>query len=202
MYILRACIYVVINFNSHYSRIIDMYITNDKRCHKLLSSDGITSPVLTIDNVEGLFEGTTVNVKVQKTRFASIGSTSSIAKNLDEYQYIVCREIRSIPDVNPYKKDLQKYRVLIISAFAKLITTLTSLSSDKNLQEWNRFAHILLTHVSETVVKARLQHEKYDSTNSKLMNSTAVAKQNQIRDVSKFLDIPEQEMDKLLEEIY
>jgi len=179
-----------------------MYITNDKRCHKLLSSDGITSPVLTIDNVEGLFEGTTVNVKVQKTRFASIGSTSSIAKNLDEYQYIVCREIRSIPDINPYKKDLQKYRVLIISAFAKLITTLTSLSSDKNLQEWNRFAHILLTHVSETLVKARLQHEKYDSTNSKTMNSTTLAKQNQIRDVSKFLDIPEQEMDKLLEEIY
>jgi len=194
--------YVVINFNSHYSRIIDMYITNDKRCHKLLSSDGITSPVLTIDKVEGLFEGTTVDVKVQKTRFASIGSTSSIAKNLDEYQYIVCREIRSIPDINPYKKDLQKYRVLIISAFAKLITTLTSLRSDKNLQEWNRFAHILLTHVSETLVKARLQHEKYDSTNSKLMNSTALAKQNQIRDVSKFLDIPEQEMDKLLEEIY
>ena len=202
MYILRARIYVVINFNSHYSRIIDMYITNDKRCHKLLSSDGITSPVLTIDKVEGLFEGTTVDVKVQKTRFASIGSTSSIAKNLDEYQYIVCREIRSIPDINPYKKDLQKYRVLIISAFAKLITTLTSLRSDKNLQEWNRFAHILLTHVSETLVKARLQHEKYDSTKSKLMNSTALAKQNQIRDVSKFLDIPEQEMDKLLEEIY
>jgi len=189
-------------FNSHYSRIINMYITNDRRCHKLLSSDGITSPVLTIDNVEGLFEGITVNVKVQKTRFASIGSTSSIAKNLDEYQYIVCREIRSIPDINPYKKDLQKYRVLIISAFAKLIPMLTSLSSDKNLQEWNRFAHILLTHVSETLVKARLQHEKYDSTNSKLMNSTGLAKQNQIKDVCKFLDISEQETDKLLEEIY
>ena len=189
-------------FNSHYSRIINMYITNDRRCHKLLSSDGITSPVLTIDNVEGLFEGITVNVKVQKTRFASIGSTSSIAKNLDEYQYIVCREIRSIPDINPYKKDLQKYRVLIISAFAKLIPMLTSLSSDKNLQEWNRFAHILLTQVSETLVKARLHHEKYDSTNSKLMNSTGLAKQNQIKDVCKFLDISEQETDKLLEEIY
>src|SRR5215469_12619591 len=109
MYILRACIYVFINFNSHYYRIINMYITNDRKCHKLLSNDGITSPVLTIDKVEGLFEGITVNVKFQKTRFASIGNTSSLAKNLDEYQYIVCREIRSIPDINPYKKDLQKY---------------------------------------------------------------------------------------------
>ena len=79
---------------------------------------------------------------------------------------------------------------------------LTSLSSDKNIQEWNRFAHILLTQVSETLVKARLHHEKYDSTNSKLMNSTGLAKQNQIKDDCKFLDISEEETDKLLEEIY
>jgi hypothetical protein len=179
-----------------------MYITNDRKCHKLLSNDGITSQILTIDKVGGLFEGITVNVKFQKTRFASIGSTSSLAKNLDEYQYIVCREIRSIPDNNPYKKDLQKYRVLIISAFAKLIPMLTSLSSDKNLQEWNRFAQILLTQVSETLAKARVNHERYDGTNSRLMNSTALSKQNQIKDVCKFLDISEQEMDKLLEDLY
>ncbi|HXX95584.1 MAG TPA: hypothetical protein VEL11_00505 [Candidatus Bathyarchaeia archaeon] len=179
-----------------------MYITNDRKCHKLLSNDGITSPVLIIDKVEGLFEGITVNVKFQKTRFASIGSTSSFAKNLDEYQYIVCHEIRSIPDINPYKKELQKYRVLIISAFAKLIPMLASLSSDKNLQEWNRFAQILLTQVSETLVKARDSHERYDGTNSKLRNSTALSKQNQIKDVCKFLDISEQEMDKLLEDLY
>lgn len=179
-----------------------MYITNDRKCHKLLSNDGITSPVLTIDKVEGLFEGITVNVKFQKTRFTSIGNTSSLAKNLDEYQYIVCREIRSIPDINPFKKDLQKYRVLIISAFAKLISMLTSLSSDKKLQEWNRFAQILLTQISETLVKARVNHEKYDGTNSKLMDSTSLSKQNQITDVCKFLDISEQEMDKLLEELF
>jgi hypothetical protein len=141
-------------------------------------------------------------VKFQKTRFASIGITSSLAKNLDEYQYIVCSEIRSIPDINPYKKDLQKYRVLIISAFAKLIPMLTSLSTDKSLQEWNRFAQILLAQVSETRVKARDNHEKYDGTNSKLMDSTSLSKQNQITEVCKFLDISEQEMDKLLEELY
>jgi hypothetical protein len=168
-----------------------MYITNDRKCHKLLSNDGITSPVLTIDKVEGLFEGITVNVKFQKTRFASIGSTSSFAKNLDEYQYIVCREIRSIPDINPYKRDLQKYRVLIISAFAKLIPMLASLSSDKNLQEWNRFAQILLTQVSETLVKARVNHERYDGTNSKLMSS-----------VFEFFGVPEEEVDRLIQSVY
>lgn len=144
-------------------------------------------------------------MKFQKTRFASIGNTSSLAKNLDEYQYIVCREIRSIPDINPYKKDLQKYRVLIISAFAKLIPMLTSLSSDKNLQEWNRFAQILLTQVSETLVKARVNHEKNDGfieSTSKHMDSTSLSKQNQITDVCKFLDISEQEMNMLLEELF
>jgi hypothetical protein len=75
---------------------------------------------------------------------------------------------------------------------------LASLSSDKNLQEWNRFAQILLTQVSETLVKARLNHPRFDGTNSK----SSLPKQNQITDVCKFLDIPEQEMDKLLEELY
>jgi hypothetical protein len=121
---------------------------------------------------------------------------------LDEYQYIVCSEIRSIPDINPYKRELQKYRVLIIASFTKLIDILTSLSSDRNLQEWNRFAQILLTQVSETLVKLRFNQKRYDGTNNKLMNSTALSKQNQITDVCKFLDIPEQEMDKLLEELY
>jgi hypothetical protein len=110
---------------------------------------------------------------------------------LDEYQYIVCREIRSIPDINPYKKDLQKYRVLIISSFAKLIPILASLRSDKNLQEWNRFAQILLTQVSETLVKARVNHKRYDGTNSKLMSSAF-----------DFFGVPEEEVDRILQSVY
>ena len=97
---------------SYYSSIINRYIINDIKCHKLLSKDGITSQDLVIDRIEGLFEGIAVNVKFQRNRVASIGSTSTIAKNLDEYQHIVCSEIRSIPDSNPYKKELQKYWLL------------------------------------------------------------------------------------------
>jgi hypothetical protein len=108
-------------------RIINRYIINDTKCHKLLSKDGITSQDLVIDRIEGLFEGIAVDVKFQRNKVASIGSTSTIAKNLDEYQHIVCSEIRSIPDSNSYKKELQKYRVLIIASFAKLIDILASL---------------------------------------------------------------------------
>lgn len=144
-----------------------------------------------MDRIEGLFEGIAVNVRFQRNRVASIGSTSTIAKNLDEYQHIVCSEIRSIPDSNAYKKDLQKYRVLIIASFAKLNPILASLRSDKDLQEWNRFAQILLTQISDTLVKARGNQKRHDGTNSKLMTSAF-----------DFFDVPEEEVDRMLQAIY
>jgi hypothetical protein len=168
-----------------------MYIINDRKCHKLLSKDGVTSQDLVIDKIEGLFEGIAVNVKLQRTRLASIGRTSSLTKNLDEYQYIICYDIRSIPDISPYKKELQKYRVLIFASFAKLISILTFLRSDKELQEWNRFAEVLLTQISETIVKVRANHKKHDCTKSKLTRSAF-----------DFFGVPEEEVDRILQTLY
>ncbi len=85
---------------------------------------------------------------VQRSRFSGIGSTSSIAKNLDEYQYIICSEIQYLPDTNLFKKELQKYRIIIMASFAKLIPILSSQGSDTDLEEWNQFAQVLLTQVS------------------------------------------------------
>lgn len=176
---------------SHYSRIINRYIINEIKCHKLLSKDGITSQDLVIERIEGLFEGIAVDVKFQRNKVASIGSTSSIAKNLDEYQFIVCSEIRSIPDSNSYKKELQKYRVLIIASFVKLIPILASLTTDKDLQEWNHFAQVLLTQISETRFNARVNQKRYDGTNSKL-----------VRSAFDFFGVPEEEVDRLLQAVY
>src|SRR5919108_224244 len=91
--------------------IVNKYIITDIKCHKLLSKDGVTTQDFVIDKIEGLFEGISVNIKLQRSRFPSIGSTSSIAKNLDEYQYIICSEIRSLPDSNSFKKELQKKKL-------------------------------------------------------------------------------------------
>lgn len=182
---------IIITLNSHYFRIINRYIINDIKCHKLLSKDGITSQDLIIDRIDGLFEGVAVNVRFLRNSMASIGSTTSIAKNLDEYQHIVCSEIRSIPDSNPYKKDLQKYRVLIIASFAKLATILASLRYDKHLQEWNHFAQVLLTQISDTLVRARGNQKRYDGTNSKLVSSAF-----------DFFDVQEEEVDRMLQAVY
>ena len=170
--------------------IINKYIINDLKCHKLSSKDGITTQDLVIDKVEGLFEGIFMNTKIERGRLLGIGNTSGITKNLDEYQYIVCSEIRSIPDANPYKKELQKYRIIIIASFVKLIPILYS-RSDKDLQKWNYFAQILLTQVSETLVKARLN--KYDKANNN---------NNFVKPMFDYFNIPEKHVDTILQSIY
>ena len=78
-----------------------------------------------------------------------------------------------------------------IASFAKLNPILASLRSDKDLQEWNHFAQVLLTQISETLVKARVNQKRYDGTNSKLMRS-----------VFDFFDVPEEEVDRMLQAVY
>jgi hypothetical protein len=171
--------------------IVNKYIINDIKCRKLLSKDGITTQDLVIDKIEGLFESISVNVKLHRSRFTSIGVTSSIAKNLDEYQYIVCSEIRSLSDSNPFKKELQKYRIVIIASFAKLIPVLSSPRSDKDLQDWNRFAQMLLIQVSEMLHKMRLNQKGYEKSNSQV-----------IKTAFDFFGISEEEVDNMLYNIY
>jgi hypothetical protein len=65
--------------------IVNKHISTVQKCHKLLSKDGITTQELVIDRLDGLFEGISVNIKLQRTRLANIGYTASI------------EEFRSIP---------------------------------------------------------------------------------------------------------
>jgi len=169
--------------------IVNKYIINDIKCHELLSKDGVTTQDLVIDNVS--FQDISVNIKLQRSRFPSIGSTSSIAKNLDEYQYIICSEIRSLPDSNLFKKELQKYRIIIIASFAKLIPILSSLGSDTDLKEWNQFAQVLLTQVSEMRQKTRVNQKGYEKSNSRALKSAF-----------DFFSISEEEVDNILQNIY
>jgi hypothetical protein len=170
--------------------IIKKYIINDVKCHKLLSSDGITSRDLAIEKVGGLLEGITLDTKAEASMLPSIVKASGIAKNLDEYQYIICSEVRDIPDTNLYKKELQKIRIAIIASFAKLISILRS-RSDKDLQKWNNFAQILLTQISEILVKVRLKQDKHDNINKDLLKSTF-----------DYFDLPESDVDRMLQRIY
>src|SRR5919197_1834016 len=118
--------------------IISKYINNDTKCHKLLSSDGISSTDLAIEKSSGLFESVRANKKSEASLLPSILKPSGIAKDLDEYQYIVCSEVCDIRDANPYKKELQKYRIATVASMLKLVSILFS-RLDKDLQNWSYF---------------------------------------------------------------
>ena len=174
--------------------IVNKHIATVQKCRKLLSKDGITTQELVIDRLDGLFEGISANIKLQRTVLANIGQTATIAKNLDQYHFIICSEIPSMHDSNPLKLQLQKYRIAIIASFVKLIPLLRTLNSDKDLQTWNSFAYILLTEASETVVKARTNQNKV----SKPYNNNNV----RLKEALDFFDVPENEIDRELDSMY
>ena len=112
-------------------RIIYKYITSGIKCAKILAEDGITTKELVISQLDGLSREMSVNINLLLGKYPNITRTASIAKNLDEYQFLVCREISSIPDFDPLKIQLQKYRVGVIAAFAKLVDLSASKFSAK-----------------------------------------------------------------------
>lgn len=172
-----------------YRAIIDRYVINDVKCCKLLSKDGITTQELVIEKVEGIIKGIWIDARVQVPLVPGLGSACGILKNLDQYQYIVCSEIRSFPDSNPYKKDLQKYRITIIAAFAKFAMIIDS-RADIVIREWIRFAQLLLELISDALVKARLGNDYARSSN---ISSSSMFD---------YFSIPEREVEYLLQEIY
>jgi|SRR6476469_3415139 len=170
--------------------IINKHIDSSK-CRKLLSEDGITSQHLVVNKLEGLFENVSVNIRLQRLKLSSIGDTVSILKNLDEYQFIICSDIKSMSDINTLKLQLQKYRIAIIASFTKLVPILIALNSNKDLQEWNFFAKTLLMEISEAVTKTRTNREYIKLHDTK-----------KIKDTLKFFEVPENEIDKTVKAMY
>ncbi len=168
-------------------RIIERYIINDVKCCKFLTEDGITTSWLSIKSIEGIFEGLRIDAS-RETIPPIFRSACGILKNLDDYQYIVCSEIRSIPDSNPYKKILQKYRITIVAAFAKFIVTIRS-RMIVALRDWTRIAQQLLTEISDTLAKARI-------------NSTTLSNYKEVGSVFDYFGMHVKEVDDLLDAIY
>ena len=125
-------------------------------CSKLLSGDGITTSNLTIKGVHGIFGPVSIDVRTARKSVPAIGDVASAAKNLDEYQFLICSLVPSLPDSNPSKMELQKYRVAIIAAFAKLVPLLLLLKDMRQdeLVQWSKHAKALLEETSDTYLKA------------------------------------------------
>ena len=130
-------------------------IAQGSLCRRLLDKDGINSPDLIVSRLPKIFDELVINMKSARIKTPKIGDTASIAKNLDEYQYLICSEVSSIPDHNPIKIALQKYRISIIACFAKLIEVLKHFNREHELELWNSLAKLILIKSSETFAIAR-----------------------------------------------
>ena len=146
----------------HVPSILNAIISRElssSSCRKILAADGVTSSYLSINSSPGLFLATSLDVREAKKTFTEIGEVASAAKNLDEYQYLICSLVPSLPDSNASKVLLQKYRVAIFAAFAKLVSILGG--NPGELGEWSRQARWLVEETSEAYLQAKSGIQTY-----------------------------------------
>ena len=155
-------------------------------CNKLLAGDGITTSYLNIKGMHGIIDPVSIDIRQVRKDVSAIGETSSTAKNLDEYQFLICSFVPSLPDSNLSKLQLQKYHIAIIASFAKLSTILKEIRPD-TLTQWNKYAKLLLEETSDAYVKAK--------SNAKLQLTIH-------KEIFAFFGVPEDLIDSALKAIY
>jgi hypothetical protein len=178
--------------NSLLDIIVQRLFHYSSKCSRLISSDGITTRNFSIDSLDGIFEGVTIDAHLSRRNLLSLGNTMSTAKNLDDYQYKICLEVPSIPDSDPIKLQLQKFRIAIIASFAVLVMRIKSSNAEDELRKWNSFATILLRKTSEFVTNLRTNKgiiENYDDS-------------RHLSDAFDFFKVPRGDMEKALADVY
>ncbi|MEM2140087.1 hypothetical protein [Nitrososphaera sp.] len=137
-------------------------VMSQTRCRKFLAGDGITTLDFTVSEFGGAFGGVSIDARAAKKSSQAFADAFSVAKNLDEYQYRICALVPSLAD-SPAKTLLQKYRVAIAAAFAKLVHLIKH--EQGGLQAWTAHARLVLVEASDAYVAvaagpARLQKPK------------------------------------------
>jgi hypothetical protein len=122
-------------------------VISQTKCTKFLERDGIAVPEFTINTFAGVFERLSIDARAAKKNSSMFGKIFSIAKNLDEYQYKICKQVPSMTD-SPVKVMLQKHRIAIAAAFAKLVYAIRE--DQDALAAWAEHAYLLLVEVSDT----------------------------------------------------
>lgn len=137
-------------------------VSNTNACAKLLDSDGITTKNLVLRNYDNSILINCKDVKKFKEIYPLTGVSFAIIKNLDEYQYILCKYIPEIKDSDFYKIKFQKIRILIYVFFKHLSHVLINLTSKNKrntmiLDKMNKLGNSLLLEISEMILEYRQQ---------------------------------------------
>ena len=120
------------------------------------------------------------NVNALKGKIDGIGVSFAITKNLDEYQFLICKYIPALPDHDIFKLKFQKMRLLITMFINKMVDVLLQPKiNSKALADLNKHGNAILLEVSELThefrerdkddrVKYLLNEENMDMINLKM----------------------------------
>jgi hypothetical protein len=129
---------------------ISKSVISSTSCKKFLASDGISSSNLLLKDQSGKVLLSCKNVNALKGKIDGIGVSFAITKNLDEYQFLICKYIPTLPDHNVFKLKFQKVRLLIIMFINKMVDVLLQPKiNSKVLADLNKHGNAILLEVSE-----------------------------------------------------
>ncbi|HYF98911.1 MAG TPA: hypothetical protein VD815_02350 [Candidatus Saccharimonadales bacterium] len=122
-------------------------------CKRLLEFDGITSNRLVMRDQRGKLLLSCKNVPALKEKIKDIGTSITIIKNLDEYQYLICKYVPHLSDQNVFKFKFQKIRLLIFLFIKKFANVLLETESKASilLDELNKSGKGILLETSELI---------------------------------------------------
>ena len=159
---------------------ISKSVISSTTCKKYLASDGISSNNLLLKDQTGKVLLNCKNVNVLKGKIDGIGVSFAITKNLDAYQFLICKYIPALPDHDMFKLKFQKMRLLITMFINKMVDVLLqSKINSKALADLNKHGNAILLEVSELThefrerdkddrVKYLLNEENMDMLNLKM----------------------------------
>lgn len=161
------------------------YVLNNFHNRRILIENGIDTRRLVIAKLDSIFEKSLVEILDIKKINPEIGKTSSLIKNLDEYQYIFGNLIPEMDDKNRFKMDMQKSRVYIFYAMTVIINYFKKNQFEK-IDAWNTNVNNL-EKISEFYVDYR---------------NNDLDKKINFDDISNYLDIDDDFINKTIEQYY
>jgi len=142
---------------------ISKSVISPASCKKFLASDGISSNNLLLKDQTGKVLLNCKNVNALKSKIDGIGISFAITKNLDEYQFLLCKYIPVLADHDVFKLKFQKMRLLITMFINKLVDVLLQTNiRAKDLVDLNKHGNAILLEVSELTHEYR-ERDKDDT---------------------------------------
>jgi hypothetical protein len=142
---------------------ISKSVISSTPCKKFLTFDGISSNNLLLKDQKGKVLLNCKNVNTLKGKIDGVGISFAITKNLDEYQFLLCKYIPTLPDHDVFKLKFQKVRLLITMFINKMVDVLLQPKiNSKDLADLNKHGNAILLEVSELTHEYR-ERDKDDS---------------------------------------